>query len=122
MSGASRSACWREGQARSSLFKRRQAFLRSPGARSSSRIRRTCGIPSGIRARTPPITDTWVWQIPITNSITSVGVVTQKKRFTAAKQDWEGFFWESVGSRPELAAALRASDRVRPERSNCPRC
>lgn len=63
-----------------------------------------------------PITDTWVWQIPITDSVTSVGVVTQKKRFTAAKQDWEGFFWESVESRPELAAALRAGDRVRPFR------
>src|SRR6185437_1195857 len=60
-----------------------------------------------------PITDTWVWQIPITETITSVGVVTQKKHFTAAKQDWEGFFWESMESRPELAAALRASTRIR---------
>ena len=63
-----------------------------------------------------PITDTWVWQIPITDTITSVGVVTQKKHFTAARQDWEGFFWQSMESRPELAAALRASDRVRPFR------
>lgn len=63
-----------------------------------------------------PITDTWVWQIPITDTLTSVGVVTQKKHFTAAKQDWEGFFWAAVDSREDLGAALRASDRVRPFR------
>jgi FADH2 O2-dependent halogenase len=63
-----------------------------------------------------PVTDTWVWQIPITDTVTSVGVVTQKKRFTAARQDWEGFFWDCVGTRPELAEALRQSQRVRPFR------
>ncbi|MCO5997399.1 NAD(P)/FAD-dependent oxidoreductase [Actinoallomurus rhizosphaericola] len=63
-----------------------------------------------------PVTDTWVWQIPITDTVTSVGVVTQKQQFTAAKQDWEGFFWQCVESRPELADALRAAERVRPFR------
>jgi 1H-pyrrole-2-carbonyl-[peptidyl-carrier protein] chlorinase len=63
-----------------------------------------------------PVTDTWVWQIPITETVTSVGVVTQKQHFTAARQDWEGFFWSSTGSRPELAEALRQSQRVRPFR------
>ncbi len=28
-----------------------------------------------------PITNSWVWQIPITDTITSIGVVTQKKNF-----------------------------------------
>jgi 1H-pyrrole-2-carbonyl-[peptidyl-carrier protein] chlorinase len=63
-----------------------------------------------------PITDTWVWQIPITETITSVGVVTQKKNFTAARQDFAGFFWGCVDSRPELAGALRQSRRIRPFR------
>lgn len=63
-----------------------------------------------------PVTDTWVWQIPITGSVTSVGVVTQKKHFTQARQDWDGFFWNCVGSRPELAEALRGSERIRPFR------
>lgn len=63
-----------------------------------------------------PVTDTWVWQIPITETVTSVGVVTQKQHFTAAQQDWEGFFWGAMGSRPELAEALRQSQRVRPFR------
>ncbi|GAA1311333.1 NAD(P)/FAD-dependent oxidoreductase [Saccharothrix xinjiangensis] len=61
-----------------------------------------------------PIKDTWVWQIPITDTVTSVGVVTQKKRFAAAEGDREKFFWEFVGSRPELADALKNSRRLRP--------
>ncbi|BCB83196.1 NAD(P)/FAD-dependent oxidoreductase [Phytohabitans suffuscus] len=61
-----------------------------------------------------PVTDTWVWQIPITDTITSVGVVTQKKHFTASKNDLEGFFWDCVGSRPELRDALEKSEQLRP--------
>ncbi|MCG8914455.1 FAD-dependent oxidoreductase [Actinokineospora sp. PR83] len=61
-----------------------------------------------------PIKDTWVWQIPITDTITSVGVVTQKKRFTEANKDREAFFWEFVSSHPALAEALHATERVRP--------
>jgi FADH2 O2-dependent halogenase len=64
-----------------------------------------------------PLTDTWVWQIPISSTVTSVGVVTQKKRFTAHAHDREAFFWECVDSRPELREALRRSERVRPFRS-----
>jgi flavin-dependent dehydrogenase len=63
-----------------------------------------------------PITDTWVWQIPITETVTSVGVVTQKKNFNSARQDFAGFFWSCVDSRPELASALRRSRRLRPFR------
>src|SRR5205807_838334 len=34
-----------------------------------------------------PVTNTWVWQIPITESITSIGVVTQKKNFANSKAE-----------------------------------
>ncbi len=61
-----------------------------------------------------PITNSWVWQIPITETITSVGVVTQKKHFAKAKGEREEFFWEAVASRPELHDALRRSQQVRP--------
>lgn len=61
-----------------------------------------------------PVTDTWVWQIPITQTTTSVGVVTQKKRVQAAKGDREKFFWETVASRPELLDALKNADQVKP--------
>lgn len=60
-----------------------------------------------------PIKDTWLWQIPITDTITSLGVVTQKKRFAAAATDREGFFWDFVASRPELHDALKKAERVR---------
>jgi FADH2 O2-dependent halogenase len=61
-----------------------------------------------------PITNTWVWQIPITETVTSIGVVTQKKNFAKSKEEREAFFWQCLDSRPELANGLRASKQVRP--------
>ena len=61
-----------------------------------------------------PIIDTWVWQIPITETITSIGVVTQKKNFASSRQDREAFFWECMESRPELAENLRKARQIRP--------
>ncbi|GAA4224484.1 NAD(P)/FAD-dependent oxidoreductase [Actinomadura meridiana] len=61
-----------------------------------------------------PVSDTWVWQIPITDTITSVGVVSQKSRFKEYGGDRERFFWDTVASRPELLDALKNSDQVRP--------
>jgi FADH2 O2-dependent halogenase len=61
-----------------------------------------------------PLVDTWVWQIPITDTITSVGVVTQKKRFAASKEERDEFFWDSVASRPELFDALHSCKQIRP--------
>ena len=61
-----------------------------------------------------PVTNTWVWQIPITESITSIGVVTQKKNFAHSRQERQQFFWSCIESRPELAAGLRAAKQIRP--------
>jgi len=61
-----------------------------------------------------PITNSWVWQIPITETITSIGVVTQKKNFKGQKASREQFFWDAVASRPELCAGLRAAKQLRP--------
>ena len=63
-----------------------------------------------------PITNTWVWQIPITETITSIGVVTQKQNFAKSKEDREKFFWECIKSRPELYEGLKAqgSEQVKP--------
>lgn len=60
-----------------------------------------------------PLTNSWMWQIPISEEITSIGVVTQKKNFAGAKQDREKFFWNSVASRPNLSEALQRASRVR---------
>ncbi len=64
-----------------------------------------------------PLTNTWVWQIPITEQITSIGVVTQKRNFAASRQEREEFFWECLESRPELAAGLRAAKQMGPLKS-----
>jgi flavin-dependent dehydrogenase len=61
-----------------------------------------------------PIEDTWVWQIPITETITSIGIVTQKRRFTEANKDREAFFWDSMSTRPDLKELLARATRVRP--------
>lgn len=61
-----------------------------------------------------PISNTWIWQIPITDSVTSIGVVTQKKNFAKSKEDREKFFWNTVGSRPMIEETLRKANRIRP--------
>ena len=61
-----------------------------------------------------PVSNSWIWQIPITDTITSIGVVTQKKNFAKSRESREQFFWDTVGTRPELLERLRAADQVRP--------
>ena len=63
-----------------------------------------------------PITNTWVWQIPISETVTSIGVVTQKRNFAASKESREKFFWECIQSRPELYEGLKAqgSQQIKP--------
>ena len=61
-----------------------------------------------------PITNSWIWPIPITETITSIGVVTQKKHFAAQRESREKFFWDCIATRPDLYEALRASDQMRP--------
>jgi flavin-dependent dehydrogenase len=60
-----------------------------------------------------PITNTWIWQIPINDRVTSIGVVTQKKYFAARKEEREAFFWECVATRPRLLEGLKAAHRIR---------
>lgn len=61
-----------------------------------------------------PLTNTWVWQIPISDSVTSIGVVTQKKNFEKSKESREKFFWDCVATRPELHKSLKAANQLRP--------
>lgn len=61
-----------------------------------------------------PLTNSWIWQIPITDRITSIGLVTQKANLPKTKEAMHTFFWESLGSRPELLAAIKQAKQVRP--------
>ncbi|MCG3119051.1 MAG: hypothetical protein ALAOOOJD_01379 [bacterium] len=61
-----------------------------------------------------PLNNSWVWQIPITKSITSIGVVTQKMNFPKERAAREQFFWDCVGTRPEIFTRLKQSEQMRP--------
>lgn len=61
-----------------------------------------------------PVKNSWIWQIPITDSVTSIGVVTQKQHFLKGGDCKESFFWDCVKSRPDLYEGLQKADRVRP--------
>jgi FADH2 O2-dependent halogenase len=60
-----------------------------------------------------PITNSWVWQIPIADEITSIGVITQRKNFAKSQATREQFFWDCIGSRPELLAGLKGAKQIR---------
>lgn len=61
-----------------------------------------------------PKRNTWVWQIPISETVTSFGVVTQKTNFSGSRRSREQFFWDCVGERPELLEKLRRAEQLRP--------
>jgi flavin-dependent dehydrogenase len=56
----------------------------------------------------------WVWQIPITEEITSVGVVTEKSAFRHVSRDPDAFFARAVSANTTLAASMQAAERIRP--------
>lgn len=60
-----------------------------------------------------PITNSWIWQIPITDSVTSMGVVTQRKHFPKTKEGREEFFWNCIKTRPDLYERLKKSEQMR---------
>ncbi len=61
-----------------------------------------------------PMSNTWLWQIPISEGVTSLGVVTQKSNFAKSRLERERFFWDTVATRPEIEAPLRKATRIRP--------
>ena len=54
----------------------------------------------------------WVWQIPITDEITSMGVVTDKKVFRKSSGDHQEFFTKHIQSHPDLVVAMDSAERV----------
>jgi len=59
----------------------------------------------------------WVWQIPINDKVTSVGVVAEKEVFKQSRQRREDYFWDHVRSSPDLATAMAAAKPVNELRS-----
>lgn len=54
-----------------------------------------------------PVERGWVWQIPITDEITSMGVVAEKRVFKESKNDHAGWFYEHAYSAPDIKHAMR---------------
>lgn len=54
----------------------------------------------------------WVWQIPITDTITSMGVVTEKSVFQESRSRKEEWFYEHISSVPDLSAAMENATQV----------
>lgn len=72
------------------------------------------GAESHIHIHFLPVTSTWVWQIPINDSTTSVGVVTQRRSFAGSKQSREAFFRDCLRTREDLWARVERARQVRP--------
>ncbi|MDT7040802.1 NAD(P)/FAD-dependent oxidoreductase [Candidatus Nitronereus thalassa] len=59
-----------------------------------------------------PVERGWVWQIPIDDRITSVGVVTEREVFRESRMDIDKYFETHVQTNGNLAHAMRNARRV----------
>jgi 1H-pyrrole-2-carbonyl-[peptidyl-carrier protein] chlorinase len=59
-----------------------------------------------------PVERGWAWQIPITETITSVDIVAERDVFRRAQTDLETYFNTYIASNPDLARAMRPARRV----------
>lgn len=59
-----------------------------------------------------PVERGWAWQIPITEEITSVGIVAERHIFRQAGKDLESYFEHYVQSNGDLAHAMSQAERV----------
>lgn len=68
--------------------------------------------PNDIHIHFLPIKRGWVWQIPITDSITSVGVVAEKKIFKSGRRDHAAWFHEMIQGATGIARAIDGARQV----------
>lgn len=59
-----------------------------------------------------PVDRGWVWQIPITDDITSMGVVAEKSAFDTTKKDRSEWFHQLAESAPDIKHAMRDAVHV----------
>lgn len=68
--------------------------------------------PNDIHIHFLPVERGWVWQIPISETVTSVGVVADKKVFKGARDDYQAWFHDMCKGAPDIAKALAGATRV----------
>ncbi|MEM7120265.1 MAG: tryptophan 7-halogenase [Pseudomonadota bacterium] len=54
----------------------------------------------------------WMWQIPLTDGVTSVGMVTSGERIAGRKGSIESFFHQHVAGNPEVARLLSDAEPI----------
>jgi FADH2 O2-dependent halogenase len=54
----------------------------------------------------------WAWQIPISDTVTSVGVVAERDVFKQSRQRTEEYFDDLVATNPGLSKALAGAKRI----------
>jgi flavin-dependent dehydrogenase len=59
-----------------------------------------------------PVERGWVWQIPITDEITSVGIVAERDVFKQSRMDPDTYFNTYINTNPDLTHAMRAAVRI----------
>ena len=59
-----------------------------------------------------PVKRGWAWQIPITDEITSMGIVAEKEVFKTGRLSPADYFQKYVESNPDLTHAMRNAERV----------
>jgi FADH2 O2-dependent halogenase len=59
-----------------------------------------------------PVERGWVWQIPITDEVTSVGVVAEKEEFKRSKMGLEEYFRTHIKTNTDLAHAMQNARRI----------
>jgi NitT/TauT family transport system ATP-binding protein len=60
-----------------------------------------------------PLEHAWVWQIPINDQITSVGVITDRTSFVKSGEDVDQFFNWAIGMNPLLSESMKHAERLR---------
>ncbi|MEO6970819.1 MAG: NAD(P)/FAD-dependent oxidoreductase [Chthoniobacterales bacterium] len=60
-----------------------------------------------------PVERGWAWQIPITEEITSMGIVAEKSVFKNGRMEPGAYFQKYVDSNPDLKHAMRDARQVR---------
>lgn len=59
-----------------------------------------------------PVERGWAWQIPISETVTSMGIVTEKKTFREMAREPEAYFAHHQQSSPALAKAMAGARRI----------
>ncbi len=68
--------------------------------------------PDDIHIHFLPTERGWVWQIPISEKITSIGTVAEKRVFREGKGDHAAWFDRLASSAPDIEHAMRNANRV----------